>query len=555
MDPLRSNAMHPSTQHSSTNGRVVEVVDCLSDTVVSVTHLDARGPRLRRQLVLACAIVSLSIFALSFAKAVSIASSNKRALVQHLHRGEPSHSFRPQRIGSAHEAIGGLALLTGIGLSLAFFAMRSQTRSRFQAESPASDSQPRFDMVAVGEQGAELKVHPEMSVSFSDSNLELDAEALVARSMAQLDSDGWMSMKLPDAGRLSLRYGHRAYHLAWSPRPASGILSPAAGLDSRFGAYLGAAAAAVLLFVGLLDALPIEESQLYGEGFSPSERYIAIREAALESAVVEPDKGDEGDRGDTAPAEASEAGDIGTAGIESAVNERASMAIEKRAEEASMAREQHMATSASSGILGIMASREIFANSNALAAYSSGDAGRDWYGGFDGGVVGDQVGELSGSWGNDVRGMGQWGTVKVGNRLPGLHYGSHGGCDSSEPCRGTGVSLHRKSQVPTFSMGDATASGGLDREIIRRYIKKQKLRITHCYEKRLLVDNELAGTLTANFSIGSNGLVIGAKASGMGDDDLQQCVASVVASIHFPSTENGALVNVSYPFTFQPAGH
>lgn len=560
MDPLRPESSYPVADSPIAGlpieNSVVEVVDCLSDTVVSVSHLDRERSNAHGRLLLAAAAMCFLVFGVSFFQAVSTASSNKQALHEHLGEGKPAHSFRPARFASSNEAVGGIALLAGLSLSLAFLATRNRTRSQFRAESPASDAAPAFDMVSISAAGAQVRVHPTMQLSYSDGNGELSSDALCARSLATLDCYGWLSMRLPERGKLVVKEGHRAYFVAWTPRPQARVIAGRLALDSRFAAYLGAVAAAALLFVALLDALPVDESRLHGDLFSPSERYIAISSEALEDAMKKIEIGEQGASGDTALAEASEAGAKGTSGIETATAPRASMAIQKRAYRQQMTKEQVRATATHSGILGVMSSRQIFANANGLDAFASGDALQDWYGGFEGGLVGDQVGEISGSWGNDVTGMALVGTAKIGNKLPGLHYaGGNGPCTSSMPCTGTvGKPLSRVSKTPVFVIGEPSASSGLDAAIIRRYIKKQKLRITHCYEKRLLVNPELAGTLTARFSIGNNGKVIGAQASGMSDNQLQDCVAEVVANIEFPSTSGGALVNVSYPFTFQPAG-
>ncbi|MCP4445205.1 MAG: AgmX/PglI C-terminal domain-containing protein [Myxococcales bacterium] len=111
---------------------------------------------------------------------------------------------------------------------------------------------------------------------------------------------------------------------------------------------------------------------------------------------------------------------------------------------------------------------------------------------------------------------------------------------------------HRPGKL-AVKIGHAVSSVGLDRSIIRRHIRSQRLRLRHCYEERLLAAPKLAGTVATSFAIGGNGKVIGSTAKGIGDAPLQDCVAGAVASIEFPRTKGDSVVNVRYPFTFQSA--
>ena len=96
-------------------------------------------------------------------------------------------------------------------------------------------------------------------------------------------------------------------------------------------------------------------------------------------------------------------------------------------------------------------------------------------------------------------------------------------------------------------------SGSLDKSIIRRYIRKKVAAVRHCYEKALVVDPKLAGRLVLSFQINSDGTVSDVKASGFGNEEVDACVAEQIASIKFPSTNDGSIIKVSYPFNFQPA--
>ena len=105
---------------------------------------------------------------------------------------------------------------------------------------------------------------------------------------------------------------------------------------------------------------------------------------------------------------------------------------------------------------------------------------------------------------------------------------------------------------PTFEIGHADVPEGVDKNMIRRYVRQKRAEITYCYEKELAVRPGLSGTATTAFTIDDNGRVITVKAGGLGVTTVERCVESVIKSIQFPK---GQTINVTaYPFTFHPVG-
>lgn len=150
-----------------------------------------------------------------------------------------------------------------------------------------------------------------------------------------------------------------------------------------------------------------------------------------------------------------------------------------------------------------------------------------------------------------------WGTIGTG------HYGVLGhaaGTGSGDVGYGIaggtsagGLSAHRTA-APMITFGaPLVAAGSLDKTIIRRYVRRQLDRIRYCYEKRLLARPTLTGTLTTHITIDATGHVVAATADGLGDREVEDCVAGVVKSIEFPTTGDGGVVQVNYPFSFVPA--
>jgi hypothetical protein len=93
----------------------------------------------------------------------------------------------------------------------------------------------------------------------------------------------------------------------------------------------------------------------------------------------------------------------------------------------------------------------------------------------------------------------------------------------------------------------------LDKEIIRRYVKRNIEKITYCYEKELLAQPGLEGTVTVNFTLNGNGRVIDSKASGV-DPTVSSCIAEVVSTIRFPKVGDDGIYPIKYPFQLRPSG-
>jgi len=131
-----------------------------------------------------------------------------------------------------------------------------------------------------------------------------------------------------------------------------------------------------------------------------------------------------------------------------------------------------------------------------------------------------------------------WGTIGTGR------YGTigPGGSFSSGSSKG-----------PSVSIGQPLSAGDLDKAIIRRYIKRNVPKLQYCYEKELLTNPKLQGTVTTKFFITPNGDVASVDATGV-DPTVASCIAGVVKSIVFPKPKGGGGVQVSYPFTFRSTG-
>ena len=94
----------------------------------------------------------------------------------------------------------------------------------------------------------------------------------------------------------------------------------------------------------------------------------------------------------------------------------------------------------------------------------------------------------------------------------------------------------------------------LDKEVIRRYIRRRTPQYKHCYEQPLLLDPTLQGTVTVQFTIGPDGTVLAlyATADTVAMEKVADCVGERVRGVQFPKPTPSGLVNVRFPFVFTP---
>jgi len=148
------------------------------------------------------------------------------------------------------------------------------------------------------------------------------------------------------------------------------------------------------------------------------------------------------------------------------------------------------------------------------------------------------IGVAGGGVGFGSIGYGSFGTIGHG-------YGSGTGYGYGS---GAGGMSGSAASAPQVRIGSATVVGNLDKTIIRRTIRRRLNAVKYCYQKQLVIDPSLEGTVTAEFSIDESGKVVEVSASGTGNEELEQCIAKVVGSIEFSAVNGGGLVVVHYPF-------
>ena len=125
------------------------------------------------------------------------------------------------------------------------------------------------------------------------------------------------------------------------------------------------------------------------------------------------------------------------------------------------------------------------------------------------------------------------------------------------PAQGVVAVEVRHAKTPDVLPGMVTTHGNLDKEIIRRIVRRHLNEVKYCYDQALVRKPKLDGRLVAQFTIAGNGQVIASvkQSSTLGDPTAEMCVVNAIKRWEFPSPTGGGLAIVTYPFTFNPAGN
>ncbi len=100
-----------------------------------------------------------------------------------------------------------------------------------------------------------------------------------------------------------------------------------------------------------------------------------------------------------------------------------------------------------------------------------------------------------------------------------------------------GISKRGRSHMPTLKVGrPKVPNGGYSAAVVQRYVKRNHAKLSYCYEKQLLVNPFLNGSVTVTFDIASYGAAADIVATGV-DPTVDTCVAAVLKGIEFPKAK------------------
>jgi len=98
--------------------------------------------------------------------------------------------------------------------------------------------------------------------------------------------------------------------------------------------------------------------------------------------------------------------------------------------------------------------------------------------------------------------------------------------------------------------------GSLNREIIRRIVRRHINELRFCYERELQARPDLSGRVVIQFTIAATGQVVASvvQQSTLRHAAVEGCIALAVRRWLFPRPSDGGIVIVSYPFVLSAVG-
>jgi hypothetical protein len=367
-------------------------------------------------------------------------------------------------------------------------------------------------------------------------------------------------LALPADARVRVWCGEVAFDI-YAAEPAADVPRPRFGAGLReHGRYTLGVGLTFLALLLLVRAIPEDPRSLTGDDIGRLRRMLPTVTIPLEinSPEIDAQMKDKAPGGGGAPAAKGEAGQAGDKHAPRAPARRA-VAGHVDPKDAQEAAGQVLKNPLLVALNGVMtgSAAEVFDHRKALGAdietvlgnLIEGPTGSAYgVGGL--GVLGTGTG--GGDTGAHTIGTGGLGTLgKYGTGVgpgngPGVGYGD-----------GVGKLGTRRAKTPEILPGLVTAQGGLDKEIIRRIVRRHINEVKYCYDQALTRQPKLDGRIVAKFTISGTGQVVASfiQSTTLGSPSVEMCVASAIKRWEFPAPRQGGLAIVSYPFTFSPAGN
>jgi pSer/pThr/pTyr-binding forkhead associated (FHA) protein len=549
--------------------RAVEVAAMMGDSVVGVKHcIDPRGGKVT-PLTLALFVIGLATLVMStwaFKSSVDNAAYNKGGLEAWV-RGDkgrgipakPAYAYRPRALSVGYDwmAFGGI-LVSLATLTLGLARMRKERQSPMFRIGTAPDVEfategtpsPSFAMIAP--QGDEF------AFNFAHG---MEGEMVVAgqtTTLGELAAQGRTTIcPIPPSAKIRVRTGRNTTFLISAvAQPRRQMMPLFATLESRVVAYFASSLAVHMGLWALLQQIPVEDSGANIDLASLEDTSTRTNSTSQDDPPP-PEPEDKPDNGDDQSGGSGQAMmlDEGKMGKKDSDRAEGQYKMQKNQEDPQLARQQAIEQARTAGILGSTALTQggAFASLTGTGDISSGFDDTNIYGG----LLGNEAGEMQGGFGYGRSGFGPggggtgWGTIGTG-RYGTIGHGSGTG-EGYGVGGGRGGLRGRTAAVPTVSIGQPSSQGDLDKAIIRRYIKRNIQKIQYCYEKQLLANPTLSGTVQSQFFITPNGTVASSTGSGV-DSTVANCVADVIRNIEFPKPKGGGGVQVNYPFIFHMSG-
>jgi len=551
-----------SNANPNGSARAIEVVTMLGDAIVGVEHLEPQRRQPSRRVtraLFATGALMLVIAGVAFARAVSVAAANKAAYHQIVEVDRlPEALYHPARLGLGWDVLAFGGLLSGV-LAIAFGLWRLRTRAprtELTAGRGAGVDVPlagieaeQVTLVSAAAERTVLTVPAGMDARIRTAGVASPLADLIARgevTPATGLAGGWQ-VNLPAGGSARLSAGPATVVVRSVPAATGRVDGLVGAFDRQAAAFLGGSALAHAIALLIMLAIPPTSHTLALDlGSGEARPTILVSTPALDPEP-EPADAATGADDDGAGAELAMTGAEGTAGRPDSTADTGHNRVAKRSDTPQLSRQQAIELARTQGILGTDMAQQ-FRSMYGDADFSSGwDSTDDWgHGTGDGPGAGDfgggDHGPRPGAGGPDD------GFFRIGKDLW-KHPGPGGPSDGDPQLEDRGP--HKG--PPVVHIGTPVTSSR-DKETIRRYIRRVLDQIRYLYEKQLLEDPDLAGTVTVVFTISPQGAVLDAHAKGLGVPELEQQIADVIASIEFPALSHGEAALVRYPFNLSRRG-
>lgn len=484
--------------------------------------------------------------------------------------GKAYHDFKTTKDSPVTDPAAGAALLVGVaslmwGLARLFeergerdYTIGTDAKASFQIGDGLAV--PLLPLLHSTGTEYEVTITQQMSGDVREGDVVTSLAEAIRSGKARPSASTAGAYALPIAAnsRINIRLGENTFNIVGTPR-AKRMPVP---LEVDWGAqaYTGAVFAAVGVLLLIMFSVPPDPKSLALDAFMNDQRFakFLIKPPEQKDEVI-PEwlkKKNDDDAGGKGKRHKDEEGKMGK---KESKNKAGLYALKGPKDNTDVHLAKQLATEAAknAGVLGILKTSQGSILASAFGRDSAlGSEAADVLGG----LVGTEVGEAYGVGGLGLVGSGRGGggtgegTIGLGN-LGTIGKGGGGGSGSGYG-RGAGGLGGRRAHAPEVVPGTAEVRGSLDKEIIRRIIRRHINEVKFCYERELVKTPNLMGRVMVQFTIAGTGAVIASmvQSSTMNNPTVEQCIATSVRRWEFPKPQGGGIVMVTYPFVMKAAG-
>jgi TonB family protein len=543
--------------------KAIEVQALYRGVVINTRHLtDPSGKSTAGQSkgFIAGGIVFILVALVTFFSTIITAGQEKSRYEKFLNEGGEAKNFKWTIHSPALDAtvFGGVA----VGLALFYMGLKRRTKmtpnfiigSDTTADTPVGPEYigtGAFSLVSTTGADFLVNVTPNMS-----GEAHMDGQSMPLQQFVQQRG---ASFSLGDRGRVKIDCGQTTFLVSATPKPRP---VPVPFLIWRWSeqAYTVGTTAALLLFLLMIFSVPPDPKSLSLDLFNADSKFVNFlikppeeKEEEIPEWLKKKGPDEQGGKGKR------HKGEEGKMGKKTSKNKEGLYGLKgpKDNPDPHLAKKLAEENAKNAGILGVLKMNE--------GSHLASIFGRDTAAGSDsvnvlGGLIGNEIGEAYGVGGLGLVGTGTGGggtgegTIGLGNF--GTIGKGGGGGNGSGYGRGAGGLGGRRARAPDVIPGQANVRGSLDKEIIRRIIRRHINEVKYCYETELTKKADLSGRVAVQFTIAATGQVIASvlQSSTMGNIRVENCVVQAVRRWEFPKPMGGGIVIVSYPFNFTAGG-